>query len=333
MTFGINYPWTVFDGKPIYGCDFGTNVWGSHAGVTAHPDDVRQDFAVMAASGIEVVRWFVFTDGRGGLRWDSRGNLAGLAEKFLDDMDCALEIARGAGVKLCPVLFDFSWMRRTQLSDSAGRPVFETQPDLLRTPEGVSRVLAGIVEPFLDRYGGHDAIHSFDVINEPDWVTEGLAFHRRHASQTAPFAIEQLRAFIRSVVDLIHDRSTIPATVGGALVRHASEWDREEYGLDFIQVHSYPDARRPERDESVIGRRADALGVSKPVLIGEFPANGDRQHPIDHHPPPFYLEDYLALAREGGYLGAWPWSFKGVDACGAVDLRAVRGAATGDIDV
>ena len=60
------------------------------------------------------------------------------------------------------------------------------------------------------------------------------------------------------------------------------------------------------------------------MLIGECPANADRQHPADHAPPPFTLEDYLTLAREGGYLGAWPWSFKGVDDFGAVDIDTMR---------
>jgi hypothetical protein len=57
MIAGINYPWTVFEGKPNYGCDFGRNKWGSHAGVTAHRDEVRADFAVMATMGVEVARW------------------------------------------------------------------------------------------------------------------------------------------------------------------------------------------------------------------------------------------------------------------------------------
>jgi hypothetical protein len=30
---GINYPWTVFQGKPNYGCDFGVNVPWSFKGL------------------------------------------------------------------------------------------------------------------------------------------------------------------------------------------------------------------------------------------------------------------------------------------------------------
>ena len=44
----------------------------------------------------------------------------------------------------------------------------------------------------------------------------------------------------------------------------------------------------------------------------------------DHLSPAYTLEDYLSLARDGGYLGAWPWSFKGTDAFGAVDNAAMR---------
>ena len=51
MIAGINYPWTVYDGRANYGCDFGRNKWDSHTGVTAHADDVRADFAGDGAAG------------------------------------------------------------------------------------------------------------------------------------------------------------------------------------------------------------------------------------------------------------------------------------------
>jgi hypothetical protein len=38
------------------------------------------------------------------------------------------------------------------------------------------------------------------------------------------------------------------------------------------------------------------------------------------------VADYLKLARDGGYLGAWPWSYKGTDAFGAVSLDVMTAA-------
>jgi hypothetical protein len=294
---GINYPWSVFQGKPNYGCDFGRNKWNSHAGVTAHLDEVRADFEAMAAMGVEVARWFVFTDGRGGVEWDANGELIGLAEKFDDDMSAAIEIATATSVRLCLVLVDFAW-----LDDPIRRVALDTTAFADR-----------VLEPFLDSFGRSAAIHSLDIINEPDWVTIGLATNPKRAV----WPLDRLRAFAGSTAARIHRQSTALVTLGGGQVKFAAEWDREEYGLDFLQVHSYPDVRYQERDESVFARTAADFGLSKPLLIGECPSD-PRAHPDGHLSPAYSLEDYLRAARDGGYLGAWPWSYKGVDAFGAV---------------
>lgn len=305
MILGVNYPWTVFDGRPNYGCDFGWNRWGSHTGVTAQLDEVRADFAAMAAAGVEVARWFVFTDGRGGVAWNAAGELTGVDARFNDDMDAALDLAQSSGVRLCLVLVDFAWL------DDAGRRL------ALLDRDGASAFLDRVVDPLLDRYGRADAVHSFDIINEPDWVVSELATDPARAS----WPLARLREFAGDAARRIHARSPALVTIGGGRVAPVREWDDPAYGLDFIQVHSYPDVRYPFRDDSVLRKAAAEFGLSKPLLIGECPAH-PRLHPPDHLSPAYSLADYLRLARDGGYLGAWPWSFKGVDAFGAVDLSA-----------
>lgn len=299
MISGINYPWTIYRGKPNYGCDFGRNKWNSHAGVTAHPEDVRADFEAMAAAGFEVTRWFVFTDGRGGVKWNASGEIAGIADRFFDDMDAALEISASTNVRLCLVLVDFAW-----IDDPVRRVALES-----------SAFLDRMLDPFLDRYGANRSIHSLDVINEPDWVTRELATN----PERGVWPIENLRAFVGGAAARIHARSSALVTVGGGQVRFAREWDDAAYGLDFVQVHSYPDVRYQDRDVSLFGMAAADFGLSKPLLIGECPPD-PRAHPEGHLSPAYTLDDYLNLARDGGYLGAWPWSFKGVDAFGAPAL-------------
>ena len=307
MIDGINYPWTIYEGRANYGCDFGRHKWNGHTGVTAHADEVRADFAAMAAASIDVARWFVFTDGRGGIRWTADGDIAGLDAEFVQDMDAALEIALSRGVRLCLVLIDYLWFddpqRRLALLDRHGASAF----------------LDRVIDPFLDRYGKANAIHSFDLINEPDWITRELATDPSRAA----WPLDRLRAFAGKLSARIHAQSRALITLGGGRVASVREWDHQAYDLNFLQVHSYPDVRYPHRDDSVFGRTAASFGVSKPLLIGECPSH-PRLHPPGHLSPSYTLEDYLTLARDGGYLGAWPWSFKGVDAFGAVDLRALR---------
>ena len=308
---GINYPWTVFDGRANYGCDFGRNKWDSHAGVTAHADDVRADFAAMAAAGHRghaLVRVH---------RRPRRHSLDAVTARLPASMPSSSTTwmprsrsPSSSGVRLCLVLVDYPWFddpqRRLALLDR----------------DGASAFLDRVLDPFLDRYGKATAIHSFDVINEPDWVTQELATNPEARGVAARSPADVRRADVGA-----HPRTVRPRliTLGGGRVAPAREWDHPAYGLDFVQVHSYPDVRYPDRDDSVFGRTAASFGLSKPLLIGECPSH-PRLHPAGHLSPAYSLEDYLTLAREGGYLGAWPWSFKGVDAFGAADLMSVRRA-------
>ena len=307
MIRGINYPWTVFEGRANYGCDFGRNKWNSHTGVTAHPDDVRADFAAMSAARIEVARWFVFTDGRGGITWNGEGEITGLDAAFYADMDAAIDIASSSKVRLCLVLLDFLWFddpqRRLALLDRYDRTAF----------------LDRVIDPFVDRYGASPAIHSFDLINEPDWVTESLATD----PQRAAWPLERLRLFAGSMSERLRAGSKALLTIGGGRVAAINEWDNDVYDLDFIQVHAYPDVRHPGRNDGVIGKSVADFNVRRPVLIGEFPSN-PRRHPDGHLSPAYSVADHLAAAAAGGYLGAWPWSFKGTDAFGAVELTSLR---------
>jgi hypothetical protein len=306
---GINYPWTVFDGRANYGCDFGRNKWDSHTGVTANAPAVRHDFAALEAARIDVVRWFVFTDGRGGLAWNDAGELAGLDAVFLADMDLAIEIAGKSGTRVCFVLLDFLWFddpqRRLALLNRRGESAF----------------LDRVLDPFLDRYGRSPVIHSLDLINEPDWIVAELATDRSRAV----WPVERLRVFTGMISKRIRQRSNALITIGGGRVSAVAEWDHPAHDLDFIQVHSYPDVRFPYRDVPVFGRTAADFGLTKPLLIGEFPSD-PRLHPPAHLSPAYTMVDYVALARDGGYLGAWPWSYTGTDAFGAVSLGALAAA-------
>jgi hypothetical protein len=306
MIRGINYPWTVFNGRANYGCDFGRNKWNSHTGVSAQVPEVRADFRAMASANIEVVRWFVFTDGRGGILWNDDGSIGGLDAEFFADMDAALEIASACGIRLCLVLLDFPWL------DDPGRRL------ALLDRHGQSSFLDHVIDPFVDRCGRSPAIHSFDLINEPDWVIAELATDRARAA----WPLERLRLFAAMMSARVRSRSQALITIGGGRVSAVKEWDNDAYDLDFIQVHSYPDVRYPGRDDGVFGKTAAQYGVKRPVLIGEFPAD-PHTHPPGHLSPAWTVSDYLHLAREGGYLGAWPWSFTGTDAFGAVDLHAL----------
>lgn len=329
---GCNYPWSTDGTTVFYGMDFGANVWGSHLGVSTRRAAVAADFARMAALGFTVARWFVFADGRSGILYDDRGLPTGIDWYLFDDLDAGLEIARDAGIQLVLVLLDHRWMFegvRETLADPATGALFD-----VRLPDGRSRVfrdrigreslLRGVIEPLLRRYGhsGERAdlaaqILAIEFMNEPDFVVEEWERDlSSRVSRPLPFAV--LSELVTRVSAMVHTHTTARTTIGCARLHNLWAWDDTALDLDFLQLHSYPDLKHPDRDADVFGKPVTALGMRKRVVLGEFPANGARRHPPGVSHPERTLDEYLEFALAAGYAGAWPWSFSGTDDYGAV---------------
>jgi len=335
---GCNYPWSTDGHTVFYGLDFGANIWGSHLGVSTRRAAVAADFAIMASLGFTAARWFVFGDGRSGIVYDDRRLPAGLDAHFFSDLDAGLECARGAGIRVVLVLLDHRWMFEG-VRDTFADPITGALLEA-RLPEGRARVLhsvAGrqalllqVIAPIVQRYGhaGRRAdlgasILAYEFMNEPDFVIEEWE-RDISAHVTTPIRFELLAELIGDVNTLVHQSSSALTTIGCARLHNLWAWDDPALGLDLLQLHSYPDLRHPSVDTDVFGTAADALGVRRPVVLGEFPGNGPVQHPPGVQPPEWTLAEYLEFALHSGYAGAWPWSFSGTDAYGRLPAEPLR---------
>ncbi len=335
---GCNYPWSAEGAKAFYGLDFGGNVWGSHIGVSTRRSTIERDFADMATLGFTVARWFVFCDGRSGIVYDDSGIPWALDAHVFADLDAGLEIARDAGLGLVLVLLDHRWMfrgLRDVIPDAASGALLETAlPDgrarVLIDPLGQERLFDTVIEPIVRRYasGGAradlaSAVFAYELMNEPDFVIEEWE-QDLSRDVTRPIRFAALGELVTRLSTLVHEYSSARTTLAAARLRNLWAWDDGAFGLDFLQVHSYPDLLHPLRDEDVYGRLAQTLGCSRPVVLGEFPGNGPERHPQWASPPPWTLGDYLEFAVSRGYVGAWPWSYSGTDAYGSVAREPLR---------
>lgn len=320
----MNYPWST-DGQTVfYGLDFGTNVWGSHLGVTTRRDAVARDFAEMAALGFVVARWFVFCDGRSGIVYDDRSLPAGLDEQFFDDVDAALEIARDANMRVVFVLFDHHWLFRGihhAMADPVTGEVLDARLPQGRvremlSQEGHDALFEHAIAPFVGRYG-HDGIRSdlkecifaFEFMNEPDFVIDEWERDRsRRVRRAVPFA-----AFAVAVTrfsKFVHAHSPALVTLAAARADNLWAWDDDALGLDVLQLHAYPDSLYPGDVDPFI-TPAPALDVSRDVILGEFRSRAP-------------LDESIEQALAGGYAGAWPWSFSGTDSYQRLPVDAIR---------
>ncbi len=317
LTTGVNYPWRH------YGGDFGPTVWGSRRGIATAAPEIAADLQALGAAGVEVVRWFVFTDARGGVAIDDRGWPAGLHDGTLDDLDTLCALALDAGVRLVPVLFDHSLAFHATAMAGA---VVGGHRAWLADPEGQSRLLDTVVAPLAARYGARGshahlgrAVFAWDLLNEPDWLVTELY----PTARATPMPFDVLAAWLRDAAGLLHRAGAGLVTVGGARLRFASWWDDPRLGLDFLQAHAYYD---PAHDHDAVHTHPAALGLTRPIVIGEYSARGDAADASAGRPE-LDAPSLAGLMLHGGYAGAWPWSWRGVDAHGPIGAAAMAAVA------
>lgn len=277
---GANLPWVH------YGIDFGANPWRPDGGVSQPEERTQLEdaFTQLAASGVRYVRWFLFCDGRAGIRFSDGGRPLGLDDFVFRDLDAALDIAARRGIRIMFVLFDFLWCEPASVTRGVQ---MKGRTPVMTDAIGREALLDVVVRPVVERYGDEPQILAWDVINEPEWIST--------------VDDVDMRGFVVDAVALIHSSTCHPVTVGSAGAR----W-RDRYvgvGLDFYQVHWYDGLKhQPSLDTPV-----DQLGFERPVLLGEFPTKGSKRS----------AADIVETARVAGYSGAFYWSVLARDECSA----------------
>lgn len=271
---GANLPWIN------YGGDFGANAWRPGGGVS-QPDQrdiLAKHFRELSEADVRVVRWFLLCDGRAGLLFDPDD--VSLDASVFSDTDAALQTAEQFGIKIMFTLFDFHWFKPAKFEagvQMGGRGKYISDHFLRR------RLLHNVVQPILQRYGRHAAIHSWDIFNEPEWAIRKISAWR----PTASIGLGKFRTFVKEVVHLIHSETEHPATLG--LARRASLGLFDDCSLNFHQVHWYD-------------KHGDELWTPLegplPVVLGEFPTSGSR----------LQVAEILRHAHNAGFAGALAWS-------------------------
>ena len=292
---GVNLPWLR------YGGDFGANAWNPAGGLgrTEKQEELRRHFQELKGMGIHVLRWFLFCDGRAGIRFSRAGTPLGPDDRLFADIDAALETAAAEGMEVIFVLLDFLWFNEAAMVNgvqTGGRS--NTVAGAYKQRALRRRVLA----PLLERYGRSPVILAWDIVNEPEWATRGWGGGIIGPSVSFP----AMRRFIKRAARLVHRHTSHLATVG--LGNAAGLPLVRGCGLDFYQVHWY------DRWESVapLSWPVRELGLDRPVLLGEFPTKNSTRSP----------RAIVAACRDSGYCGAIGWSLLAED-----DFSGIKGTA------
>jgi len=320
MEVGVNYPW--FD----YGWDFGLgpSSWRGERTTPRWYDDIDRDLQHFADLGVTVVRWFILADGLTYGTGDGAPRLRGwfrrrwhfdpppLADQFLLHFGELLArfsgtARRGAQIRLLPVFVDFHFCQTgitpIVTSDAPGSPtlipdrrwVKQGRADAIRDNKKRARFLDLALDPLLRVSRQYpNAIYAWELINEPDWVTEG--WHPNPAGE--PLVPESsMRAFIEEGSERVR-RAGLRPTVGFASADTLRQCSAEGH---VSQFHHYPNGTatldRHEFDSGIIGEFATAATDVWPDLIDQGQTVLNR----------------LRLADACGYSLAIPWAFRSQD--------------------
>ncbi|MCB8946071.1 MAG: cellulase family glycosylhydrolase [Ardenticatenaceae bacterium] len=317
---GFNVPWH----NGAYGADFGTvEEWGNYH--TYDPVATAQMYANLHAAGLNSVRWWVFTDGRGAPEFSSNsgGSVTGLDANFLPSIESAIKLAAEHDVYITFNLWDFGMLYNEDPNrgEHAGG-----HTDLIVENAKRQSFINNALIPMLQHpiagtgytVGTHPNVMGWDIINEPEWgIVESGGVNSNIGN---PVTLAQMQRFVAEIAAAIHQHSNQLVTLGSASLKWNSDtapgadgnwWsdsDLQPFAatgtLDFYQVHYYGwmNGDGVNWSYSPLSVSADEAGLDKPTVIGEMPLNA------------IGLGVSLAQAIEGiydnGYAGFWLWSYE-----------------------
>jgi hypothetical protein len=320
FSYGINYAWKNYAG------DFGGIAGWAKEGVASDPEPYRAELRDMAAHGIKVVRWWVWPEfWTDAISFSSDGSPLPLAQSAIDDALKALELADEANIRIMFCLFSFDGFRPTRESYGITMTGYK---DIVIDTGKRKALMDNIIQPFaqaLQSSPHRSSLHSWDVINEPEWAISGANKYGDPSglggdqfdpnSELEHITHDQMEVFLGDTIKVLRAATPdIPISIGSAALKWASAWKGMD--VDFYQTHIYdwvnqywPYSNSP----------ADFGLDDKPLIMGEYPVEGLDN--VDHET---MLESWL----NNGYAGAIGWDYRVTHSSGAseADVVAQRNA-------
>jgi hypothetical protein len=281
---GVNYPWRK------YGEDFG-GAAGHHAGISSGGalESVALDFEKIRETGVTVVRWFLFGDGRGGFH-SEKGIAKRPDDLLFADVAAVLRLAEKNGLRLCLSLMDFLW-----LQEHGGKRSAHSHEHVLHFAGGREAFLQNVLIPLFREFRGHESIFAWEIANEPEW-----AIREFHRVSSAKLHFADFRAYAGEIAEAVHEFGKAKVTLGSARLMWVRAWT--ELGLDYYQAHFYPSGEKDTHAD--LAQQLEAMPpLDQPLWLGELPSRDASQ-------PHYSLAHALKTCRKAGLCGAavWRWT-------------------------
>ncbi len=281
--------------KPIHlngvnwrGIEYGWNFGDPGNGFAKDRAWMESELDKMKASGVNAVRIPLLDDGR-----HLKPDYSNFGQ-FKQDVQVFLDAAAARGIHVEFVLFDFLAVAR------GGFDMSKSSTDNFRK---------NFLTPFLMEFGGHPALLSIDLINEPEWILAQSVpggWGDKMQGGRPPVTAESYRYFVKQTAATIKDpklkgsdgksvAGRVLVTIGASVKHHEIATHPGVSGnLDYYSWHHY------DWMGSLTGWLQKIPSGGKPFELGEYATAGTQTSP----------SGYMAAVRsaEGG-VGAYAWNW------------------------
>jgi len=255
---------------------------------------------------VKFLRWWLFTDARAGLLFDRNGCVIGLDNKFMNDFNEMIRLARSSKMYLVPVLFDFLMGGEARVVDGVqtyGRA------DLINHPAKRQSLLNNAVSIIFNKLAETPEIAIIDLFNEPEWLLVDsdikIPLGKRPPEIKAGGVVDldTMKTFFSEIIKLYKQKGLEEKqllTIGSASPQWVTLW--EDLDLDIAQFHLWNGPGQIDE-----GLRFDFPSPISdiPTFLGEFTTL-----------PELSLQntcEILTNARRLGYSGAFAWAYRAKD--------------------
>jgi len=266
----------------------------------------------IAAAGGNSFRWWLHVNGSSTPEFDG-SMVTGMPPESLENLERALDLAWERGLVAVLSLWSFDMLQDQGQMDPDRNKAF------LEDPAAVTSYLDNALTPMIEAVGTHPAVVAWEVFNEPEGMLEGSGWTAVRTD------MKTIQSFVNKVAGRIHQLAPQAKVTNGTKdfsylndkngnVNYYRDDRLIESGgdplgiLDFYQVHYYP--AHMGDGMSPFHRPFSYWSLDKPVLIGEFPANGI----IDTGSgfmasAELRSEEAYQWAFNQGYAGAMSWTW------------------------
>ncbi len=296
FSLGLNYAWKSYSG------DFGGISPWAKKGVAADPASFETELNDMAANGVDVIRWWVWPEfWTDAITFDANGSPNPIGQQAIDDALKALELVDKAGMRVMFCIFSFDGFRPTREKFGITMTGYH---DIVVDDSKRAALMSNVVRPLIAALGSSphiNALHSWDVINEPEWAMTGANKYGGDAfepnSELEPITHDQMEVFLGDTIKIMRQETPdIPVTIGNAAVKWLNAWSGTD--IDFYQPHIYDWVN----DYWPYSKSPAELGFGdKPMIMGEYPAEG-----LDDADHTTMLQSWFS----NGYAGALAWDYR-----------------------